>query len=74
MNETFDKDAATPEDEETTADLPKGDDLRGLQGEELTWEETPEEEGLDVSETDDDEDEGVGDGNMGKTTPDLREK
>lgn len=73
MNDTYDKDSATPEDEETS-DLPKGDDLRGLQGEELTWEETPEEEDLDVSETDDDEDEGVGDGTLGKTRPDLLDK
>jgi hypothetical protein len=74
MKHTFDKDSATPEDDETTSDLPKGDDLRGLQGEELTWEETPEEEALDASETDDDEDEGVGDGTIGKTRPDLLDK
>jgi hypothetical protein len=60
--------------EKTADDLPKGDDLRGLQGEELTWEETPEEEDLNASETDDDEDEGVGDGNLGKSSPDLLQK
>ena len=74
MKDRLDKNSATPEDDEDAGDLPKGDDLRGLQGEELTWEETPEEEDLDVSETDDDEDEGVGDGTIGKTRPDLLDK
>lgn len=72
MNYMPKDDAVFPE--KTADDLPKGADLRSLQGEELTWEETPEEEDLDASETDDDENEGVGDGKLGKTSPDLLEK
>jgi hypothetical protein len=72
MSDTPKDDSVFPE--KTADDLPKGGDLRSLQGEELTWEETPEEEDLDASETDDDEDEGVGDGNLGKSSPDLLEK
>jgi hypothetical protein len=48
-------------------------DLHKLQTEELTGEESHEED-LDASDTDDDEDEGVGDGNLGRTTPDILEK
>jgi len=60
----------TPKEDKPTDD---GKNLHKLQTEELTGEESQEED-LDASDTDDDEDEGVGDGNLGRTTPDILEK
>jgi hypothetical protein len=62
----------TPKKETSAEDKEK--DLRTLQTEEIGGEETPLEEDLDASDTDDDEDEGVGDGRLGRTTPDILEK